>query len=273
MAFTAADTASRELLQQLVGITTFLSCFVLFRASHIIFSRTSPGYRALDRGKQAEFNSRTVSSLHALVTAGAALYVTMQEGSNLFVPRHTSPAYDFWKLTMAFSFGYSAFDMLLVLHEYATISQPLPTLLHHLSMLTAMGTIFVSDLFVGIGVLCFLFEFSTPLVNVFWTARFFSWSEQSKIVSGLLMTLSFFLCRILVNPLIVYHVLLRWKEAFEPETGFVPVWCVAAGSTSVFLLLNVWWFSTMIRGIMSKLSASAKEAKKSASVVPLKKVA
>jgi hypothetical protein len=96
-------------------------------------------------------------------------------------------------------------------------------------------------------------EFSTPFVNIRWILYAIGMKNTRRYkINGLLMTISFFVCRILAMPFYWYYVA---KNYSLPEFKTVPKQMVVFWLLLPALLdcLNLFWFHKMVNGIIKAL--------------------
>ena len=110
-------------------------------------------------------------------------------------------------------------------------------------------------------VFLFIFEFSTPVVNVFWVLMILDRRGTREFaITSFVMVIVFFSCRL--APL--YFI---WKKLIfvllDPESEVVPlyfkVWTVLVFAS--FNVLNVTWFWKMLKGGVKEVMKLMKKSK------------
>jgi len=109
---------------------------------------------------------------------------------------------------LAFFLGYMFYDVtLLLIFMNQFPAGILETLLHHLFSVYGATVGIVCGRFLG--VLCavtLLTEFSTPFVNIRWALYFHKKTDTTAyMINGWIMTVSFFLCRIVYNFYLIFY--------------------------------------------------------------------
>eukprot|EP00762_Andalucia_godoyi_P002640 ANDGO_03335.mRNA.1 hypothetical protein len=268
-------------LQPMFFVSSMIVCGALLGVSRVFFSSVSRHYRALPGHIKTEFDSRIVSNFHAIFMVGSALSMIQQYPQAIHIPdfpavtRSLSSPTDRmllfeWDVYLSISFGYIAYDTLLVIFNWSTIGMPAQTIAHHIG-LYASQTPPLHHYFVGLSFLCYLFEASTPFVNNRWfidhlgqvaakhpelaktnPSKFsqFFLSHSTTFANGLAMTLVFFASRILLNPYVVFK--LYYSFATQGWNEFRIHWILCSSFSIFFMGLNFYWFSLMVRGIIKR---------------------
>ncbi|GJD12899.1 hypothetical protein Gasu2_69640 [Galdieria sulphuraria] len=222
--------------------------FVCFGLSWVVFAP----FRRLDLIHRSDWASRVVSSINA--TVGCLLFAKLVFGEEQLyrtgVFSNSAASCGLWKLIL----GYFFYDSLLIVlvfevHEAINIQ----TIIHHIVVTSAviyclssrdpLAMLWASALF--------LTEASTPFVNLRW---FLSESNLKHtriyVVAGLLMTLAFFVARILFMPYTLY--LLLSNPNILNYLSTYRAFCDGIVGGSVFVsiyVLNIYWFYLMMRGL------------------------
>ena len=167
---------------------------------------------------------------------------------------------------LAFFLGYMFYDVtLLLIFMNQFPAGILETLLHHLFSVYGATVGIVCGRFLG--VLCavtLLTEFSTPFVNIRWALYFHKKTDTTAyMINGWIMTVSFFLCRIVYNFYLIFYLCYPgWMELdWSQDSNFFKF--LLAFSTLTYpclYLLNIYWFTLMIKGAI-KLMTKGQDVK------------
>ncbi|GJQ09291.1 hypothetical protein GpartN1_g1082.t1 [Galdieria partita] len=222
--------------------------FVCFGLSWIVFAP----FRRLDLIHRSDWSSRIVSTINAVM--GCLVFAKLVFGEEQLyrtgVFSYSAASCGLWKLILGYFF-YDSLLIVLVFDVYEAIN--IQTIIHHIVVASAviyclssrdpLAMLWASALFIT--------EASTPLVNLRW---FLSESNLKHtriyIVVGLLMTLVFFIARILFMPYTVY--LLLSNPNILNHLSTYRAFCDGIVGGSVFVsiyVLNIYWFYLMMRGL------------------------
>ncbi|XP_009684284.1 TLC domain-containing protein 4 isoform X3 [Struthio camelus] len=148
-----------------IGITvaSFAVFQVLFHVlSSWVSTRITPGFNNLSQKRKIEWNSRTVSTFHALVVGVFCLYILLyDEAVNA---DHIWGDPSIVKLNIAITTGYLISDLLLIIYYWKAIGDKF-FVIHHLAALYAYYFVLSKGLLAYFGNFRLLAEFSTPFVN------------------------------------------------------------------------------------------------------------
>jgi hypothetical protein len=99
----------------------------------------------------------------------------------------------------------------------------------------------------------YIAELSTPLLNISWLINYLNFESSLPLtITGAVLVISFFFCRVLWGPWMLWHMYTYWTS--EPRFIFqINVFIMI-----FFILLNFYWFYLLI----SLLFKSAKKEKK-----------
>jgi hypothetical protein len=209
-------------------------------------------YNKLKPAEQSDWNSRIVSTIHAVVATALALYCFTEYpklwSDVLFYNEKLT------RQTLCFTVGYLIADI-----RYLFDPFDLYMFLHHV---TGAYGLYVSSA-TGLGhfvTLAFVFtEISTPFVNgrVFLTHLGFR-DSILFVLNGILITLFFGVVRV---AFIVFFYLKIWKQ-FD-QLALYPAVCLVsiALGPNLIHMLNVIWFYKILKGILSILTGSSKADK------------
>ncbi|XP_075758467.1 TLC domain-containing protein 4-like [Pelodiscus sinensis] len=206
----------------------------------------SPHYGRLPSGKKQEWNSRCVSTLHALIVGLFCLYILYFDEAINANPIWGDPY--LVKLNVAITCGYLLYDLLLLLRYWKMLGDSL-FVCHHLVALYAYGYVLSRGVLPYFANFRLLSELSTPFVNLRW---FFDTVGQPRsswfvLANGLAMTAVFFLVRIAVIPS-YYGRVLAWLGT--PEYARLGLAVQVAWIVPSLALegLNLVWMYKILRG-------------------------
>eukprot|EP00049_Salpingoeca_infusionum_P000341 m.39224 g.39224 ORF g.39224 m.39224 type:complete len:289 (+) comp10289_c0_seq2:252-1118(+) len=201
------------------------------------------------------------STVHAVFTAGSCMYL-------LFVSRYYEetllvdlPTQTFFSMV---SSGYFLYDMLFITIWKLCGSRDtggFPMVLHHF---LAGGSFILAAHFrlSWCSSNWLATEASTPFVNVHLMLRKAKLDDHPLfLVNGVLMTVTFFLCRIIMILFFFWSgYVSMWDELWREQTPTVFTTCVLLAAITT--ALNLFWFQKMLRGAMKKLFAKKVQTKK-----------
>jgi hypothetical protein len=216
--------------------------FSLFSASY----RLVAAKKELLAKRKAEWDSRGVSTVHAVITACAAFYCLFikHEYDDLTMLHNTH----FAESTLMFMVGYFIYDLYIVIkyfpNDYGALAHHICAILQHFAIVSGGVCAFAQITFV-------LTEFSTPFVN----NRFFfvdSDMKESMLykLNGIMMFLTFGLIRIPMIPFVPYLLYTKYDEWVQVA---FPFQCVFLFMYCVITTLNSYWFYKITQGIIKTL--------------------
>nr|XP_028588573.1 transmembrane protein 56 isoform X2 [Podarcis muralis] len=152
-----------------VAVSSFAISQLLFHVlSSWISARVTSGFSSLDQKKKIEWNSRTVSSFHALLVGVFCLYILMyDEAVNA---DHVWGEPSTVQLNLAITSGYLISDLLLIIFYWNAIGD-IYFVIHHLVALYAYYFVLERGLLAYFANFRLLAEISTPFVNQRCTGR------------------------------------------------------------------------------------------------------
>ncbi|KAG8132664.1 hypothetical protein E2320_010503 [Naja naja] len=195
--------------------------FAVFQLSfHVLSSwlssRLTSGFNHLDQKKKIEWNTRGNPS-------------TVQ-------------------LNLAITVGYLISDLLLIIWHWKAIGDVF-FVTHHVLALYAYYFVLDRGILAYFANFRLLAELSTPFVNQRWFFEALGYSKASKanIINGLLMTIMFFLGRIIVIPIYYNSMASEFGTEAYYRLGFVAqtAWFV---SSIVLDIINLMWMVKITRG-------------------------
>ncbi|KAM6124181.1 LOW QUALITY PROTEIN: TLC domain-containing protein 4-B-like [Pterocles gutturalis] len=242
-----------------IGVASFTVFQFLFHVlSSWVSTRITPGFNNLSQKRKIEWNSRTVSTFHALVVGGFCLYILLYDDAVNADRLWGDPS--IVKMNIAITTGYLISDLLLIIYYWKAIGD-IFFVIHHLAALYAYYFVLSKGL-LAFGNFRLLAEFSTPFVNQRWFFDILGYPKSSKanIINGVLMTVVFFVVRIAVMPMYYSHVMSSFgTEAFQ-RLGFAAqsAWII---SSVVLDVMNVMWMVKIAKGCYIICLIGQEEAK------------
>ncbi|XP_053105861.1 TLC domain-containing protein 4 [Hemicordylus capensis] len=230
-----------------LGISSFAIFQLLFHVlSSWVSARLTAGFNNLDQKKKIEWNSRTVSTFHALVVGGFCLYILLYDEAVNTDRVWGDPS--LVKLNLAITTGYLISDLLLIIFYWKAIGD-IFYVIHHLVALYAYYFVLGRGLLAYFANFRLLAELSTPLVNQRWFFDMLGYPKSSKanIINGILMTVLFFLVRIAVIPIYYGNVISEFGTESFHRLGFAAqsAWFI---SSIVLDIMNLMWMVKITKG-------------------------
>ncbi|XP_016301475.1 transmembrane protein 56-B-like isoform X1 [Sinocyclocheilus anshuiensis] len=251
----AMDPFSQLIL--LISVVSFCTFQWLFHSvSPWASSRISPGFLKLTHKQKIEWNSRTVSTLHALLVGLFCLYILFFDEAVNQDPVWGDPT--LVKINVSITTGYLISDLLLIFYFWRAIGDKF-FVIHHLAALYAYYYVLGQGMLPYFANFRLLAEFSTPCVNQRWFFEVLGYSKASKpnMANGVLMAVVFFLVRIAVMPVYysrmcsVYGTEAFYKVSFGGRSAWI--------FSSICLdIMNVMWMHKIARGCYKVLRSSRK---------------
>jgi len=178
-----------------------LLCFqwLFHSASPWLSAKLCPRYASLKPTHTVEWNSRTVSTLHAMIVGFFCLYILLFDDGVNADPIWGDPT--LVKINVAITTGYLVSDMLLLCYYWRAIGD-VYFIIHHLTGLFAAYYVLEEGMLPYFANFRLLAEFSTPCVNQRWFFEVLGYAKAStpNMVNGFAMTIAFFLVRVAVMP-------------------------------------------------------------------------
>ncbi|XP_072129598.1 TLC domain-containing protein 4-B [Mobula birostris] len=245
-------------LDWLVTVTSFTIFQILF---HYLSAKISVcfcnGYQTLTDTKRIEWNSRVVSTFHALLVGSLCLYLLWFDDATNVDPIWGDPT--LVKLNLGIATGYLISDLLLILWYWKAIGD-VYFIIHHLIGLYACYYVLVDGMLPYFANFRLIAELSTPFVNQRWFFEALCYPKTSKpnIINGLLMAVIFFLVRIAVMPPYYNKMISAFgTEAFD-KLGLKAQlsWIISSIGLDV---MNVMWMYKIGKGCHKVLLACRKD--------------
>ncbi|MBN3283935.1 TM56B protein, partial [Polyodon spathula] len=230
-----------------ISVASFITFQVLFHClSSWVSTHVSPGFKKLSEKQKIEWNSRTVSTFHALVVGIFCLYILHFDDAVNEDPVWGDPT--LVKLNVAITTGYLISDLLLIFYHWKAIGDRF-FVVHHLAALYAYYYVLGQGLLPYFANFRLLAEFSTPCVNQRWFFEVLGYPKSSKpnIANGVMMAVIFFLVRIAVLPIYYERMFsIYGTEAFyRLPFGGRSAWMCSSICLDV---MNVMWMHKIARG-------------------------
>ncbi|MFT7804058.1 transmembrane protein 56-B-like isoform X1 [Arapaima gigas] len=274
-------TAVCELEMDMRELSVLASSFMGFQllfsvGSPRLCAALAPSYSRLPPDKQAEWNSRFVSTVHALIVGLFCLYILWFDDAVNKDPVWGDPA--LVKLNVAITCGYLLYDLLLLACNWSTMGDSF-FVCHHLAALYAYGYVLVRHSQsqdqhkqtlcpTSRGVLPYfanfrlISELSTPFVNQRWFFEVLSVPRTDRLVvaNGIMMTVVFFLVRIAVIPSYYSRVVATFGTPAFIRLGLGPqvAWIVSSVCLDI---LNTIWMYKIARGCYKVLTGRSRRTK------------
>ncbi|KAG8436775.1 hypothetical protein GDO86_007744 [Hymenochirus boettgeri] len=204
------------------------------------------GFSKLNAKQKIEWNSRTVSTFHALVVGSFCVYILMYDDAVNTDPVWGDPF--MVKLNVAITSGYLISDLLLIIYYWKAIGDKY-FVTHHVAALYAYYYVLGEGMLPYFGNFRLLAEFSTPFVNQRWFFEVLGFAKYSlpNMVNGVLMTVSFFIVRIAVIPIYYSRVYSTFgTEAFSRlGIGAQCAWMISSVALDI---MNAMWMIKIAKG-------------------------
>ncbi|XP_048018669.1 transmembrane protein 56-B-like isoform X2 [Megalobrama amblycephala] len=243
-------------LQVLVVVTgSFLGFQWLFhRGSPWVSQQLCKGFFRLSPTHRTEWNSRAVSTVHALVVGLFCLYIYIFDESIQKDPVWGDAT--LVKLNVAITSGYLISDLLLMFTSWESIGEKY-FVIHHFAALYAYYYVLSQGILPYFANFRLLSEFSTPFVNQRWFFHMLGYHKLSKpsLVNGVAMAFTFFLVRIAVIPGYYSHMysVFGTDDFYKLPLGGRSAWVISSVSLDI---MNIMWMRRIIRGCLKVLHSA-----------------
>ncbi|KAG1933849.1 TLC domain-containing protein 4-B isoform X2 [Pimephales promelas] len=243
-------------LQVLVVVTwSFLGFqWLFYRGSPWVSQHLSKGFLRLSPTQRTEWNSRAVSTVHALIVGLFCLYIYISDE-----PIQKDPVWGdatLVKLNVAITSGYLISDLLLMFTSWESIGEKY-FVIHHFAALYAYYYVLSQGILPYFANFRLLSEFSTPFVNQRWFFHVLGYHKLSKpsLVNGVAMAFAFFLVRIAVIPGYYSHMysVFGTDDFYKLPLGGRSAWVISSVSLDV---MNIMWMRRIIRGCLKVLHSA-----------------
>ncbi|KAM4640938.1 TLC domain-containing protein 4-B [Discoglossus pictus] len=239
--------ANFGLLTVCISVASFTVFQLLFHVgSSWLSTRLTGGFSKLNAKQKIEWNSRTVSTFHALVVGFFCLYILVYDDAVNANPVWGDPF--MVKLNVAITSGYLISDLLLIVYYWKAIGDKY-FVTHHLAALYAYFYVLGEGMLPYFGNFRLLAEFSTPFVNQRWFFEVLGYPKYTfpNMANGVMMTIVFFIVRIAVIPTYYTRVFSTFgTEAFHRlGLGAQCAWIISSVSLDI---MNMMWMMKIAKG-------------------------
>ncbi|KAJ7965035.1 Transmembrane protein 56-B [Quillaja saponaria] len=231
-----------------------LSCKMVYEITQLISTLYFKSYSSLSKIQHIEWNSRAISTIHAIFIATMSLYFVFC--SDLFSDHQTASIITLQSSSLSMfslgvSVGYFLADLGIIFWFYPSLGGS-EYVIHHLlslaavayAMLTGEGQLYTYMVLIS--------EATTPGINLRWyldTAGM----KRSKayLINGVVIFFAWLVARVLLFIYMFYHVYLHLDQVEQMHTAgqllvfFVP---------SALSVMNLVWFGKIIRGLRKTLA-------------------
>lgn len=233
----------------------FLMFFALFKMCAYYFKTHDLFSSIKGFDNKINFVVRMVSSIHAVLSTGAALLVLYFD-KDIYLNELLFKSYGI-TLTLTLSIGYMAYDIC-IMSLYRQTGDA-ASFLHHFVSIVAFHACSTRGVFPLIAIVRLTSEFSTPFINNRWFMVTLN-KKDSKYFkyNAYIMVITFCLCRIFpIVPIWLQFYSLINTPTWNQISLFDKFLCV--GSSMPLDILNVWWFSKIVKGALKYRSETAKK--------------
>eukprot|EP01119_Soliformovum_irregulare_P017160 TRINITY_DN5048_c0_g1_i1.p1 TRINITY_DN5048_c0_g1~~TRINITY_DN5048_c0_g1_i1.p1 ORF type:complete len:267 (-),score=54.62 TRINITY_DN5048_c0_g1_i1:78-878(-) len=257
--FAAGESPARALFQPLaiyyVGFAIFYNLSKI--ASAAIFPQWYPKLEKRDR---VDWDVRVISTVHAIFSVICSSYCILNTSCGQdFTFGVYLPCYWAILVTMA----YWMFDLTVMVKHWSALGD-VGMVIHHICGIIPFGFGGYFSEMHGYGFWVLLTELSTPFVNFRWYIAVIRKLQDSptlqklEVYNGIAMWLAFVVCRIINLPILVYHM---FSHLEHTKKGHVAVYGPVISGAIVTLLLSLFWFSKITRGLLKRLLPSKEQRK------------
>ncbi|KAM1004324.1 hypothetical protein ACFX13_004600 [Malus domestica] len=229
-------------------------CKMVYDLTQLISTFYIKAYGSLTKIQRIEWNSRGISSIHAIFITALSLYFVF--GSDLFsdqqhlglITFRSSPLSVFG---LGVSVGYFCADLGMLLWLYPSLGG-IEYVFHH----SLSGIAVAYSMFSGEGQLytymILISEITTPEINMRWYLDTAGLKRSSAyLLNGIVIFLLWLAARILLFGYMFYHVYLHYDMIIQMHIfGYLLVFIVP----TVLAVMNLMWFGKIIKGLMKQLA-------------------
>ncbi|CAF1165359.1 unnamed protein product [Rotaria sordida] len=213
-------------------------------------------YRTLTEIQKIDWNTRINSSINSLVVGTICVYMMIDDrGLNANPLIYKSYLL---QTNLSIVIGYLLCDTIIGIIHYRAIGDAF-SMAHHFVSIYAFAYVLTLNVMPYFANFRLLAELSTPSVNIRWFLDALKYPRTSKlfVYNGLLMTIIFFFVRIFAMPIYWWKVYIAAMTPLWPHMGYfrliLLVVCV------VLDVINLYWFSKMLRGCIKILTPGKEE--------------
>ncbi|XP_036309081.1 TLC domain-containing protein 4 [Pipistrellus kuhlii] len=225
--------------------------------SHWLSAKVCPGFSRLGPAKKIEWNSRVVSTCHSVVVGALSLVVSLFDEAVIADPLWGDSLLA--KVNVAIASGYLISDLLAITRHWDVLGDKY-FVIHHCASLYAFSLVLRHGVLQYIANFRLLAELSSPCVNQRWFLEALRYSKLStaNVLNGLLMTLAFFVVRILPIPSFYGYMLSVVGTEPYARLGLLTQ-CSWVGSCVVLDVMNVLWMVKIAKGCFRVLALMRRE--------------
>ncbi|XP_028842913.1 TLC domain-containing protein 4-B [Denticeps clupeoides] len=227
---------------------------LFYGVSPLLSSIITKGYGVLPSSKHCEWNSRLVSTIHALIVGLLCLYILWFDDAVNADPVWGDPS--LVKVNVAITSGYLIYDLVLLACNWSTMGDSF-FVCHHLAALYAYSYVLTRGVLPYFANFRLISELSTPFVNQRWFFEALRYPRSHRLVvaNGVAMAVVFFLVRIAVMPPYYASVVATFgTPAFERlGLGAQVAWIVSCVCLDI---LNTVWMYRIARGCYKVLTGA-----------------
>ncbi|KAL8570034.1 hypothetical protein ACOMHN_036311 [Nucella lapillus] len=236
-----------------------VAAFAAF-ASFVLYKFISPcvsrklwkNYDSLSEGLRLEWDTRVLSSVHAVVVSAISTYSHFfDDDMHANLIWWDSPVV---RAACSVVAGYLTFDLVIITIHFKHLGQA-GYYFHHAASVFAYYYAMCYAVMPFFANFRLLAEISTSFLNMRWFFLVMGTPKTSRrfLLNGVLLLVTFLLCRVLAIPAYWRHVHVASLHPAFSRLGHIPVILVI---TCVVLdTLNVYWFYKLLRGVLKVVSA------------------
>lgn len=257
---------------------SFVGAWLVYGLSRFFWLRQSKVYRDLSPGERAAWDTRTVSTVHSMLTGVWAIVCLVsatyymphwsvgQPTGTLSIdtsivengpPGAAAREFDAFffggnfqmEMLLCVSLGYFLQDSLVIVGVRGELWK-LEDIIHHGTILFNLSTALLARTFLPYITWAYLAEMSTPLHNI----RYYL--ERIGLQS-LALDLVFVVTFLLVRPISFTWLIMHMAQHYEAWSHSLPALFIVSIAL-LFFALNYYWTSLVVRGVVNALRPSAK---------------
>lgn len=244
--------------------TSFIWCFSLFFIHfcwYLFSENIIPGFDKIESRKQRKaWYNRGVSTVHASVMFSLAVYYWVYINPRVEI---SDAGHRIEALSLDIMMGYLYYD---ILYESLTTRQTDALSHHFLGLVSHLSSRLSRNKAAAFySMLVYIAEGSTPFLNISWLMHLLSLKKTLLFKTfAVLLIITFFTCRILLGPFMVYHMITH-REEWGPD-GRGALFIGNTAIVSLFALLNFYWFYKLL-AVASASSRATTENKSTGKVL------
>lgn len=218
------------------------SCYLFHKLSQILSSFLFPNLKSITKSAQISCVNRSTSSFHAVVMTSLVMYYWIFINSAMIIDKHVTP---YQSVCLDLMMGYLLYDITFEVFQNG-LFQASDTIGHHiLGLISHLSTRISNNGGAGFySMLVFIAEASTPFLHGSWLLHTLNMKKSATFLFfAVSLLIVFFLCRVLLGPFMLYHMLTH-QESWGEDTEalfWINFFIVAA-----FAFLNFFWFYKLI---------------------------